>query len=569
MLVDGQPSTDSSLVKPPGTEETPPIRANELQQNGSTQNDVKVVVDEVHDSSTDAPPPAAIQKPTNGPPIVRRDRRQSSSTFPISDNRELQKLPPLNEASSEEVEERFVEKIRQCCVVYDFSADPLSDLKYKEIKRSALNEIIEHISTNKGVLTEAVYPEIVNMFAVNVFRVLAPPSNPAGAEFDPDEDEPALEASWPHLQLVYDFFLRFIESPDFKTTLAKRYIDQKFISRILDLFDSEDPRERDFLKTTLHRSYGKFLSLRAFIRKQINNIFYAFIYETERHNGIAELLEILGSIINGFAIPLKEEHKTFLMRVLMPLHKVKSLSVYHPQLAYCVVQFLDKDSSLTEPVVHSLLKYWPKVMFLNELEEILDIMESAEFKKVMVAERALYFWNNECILSLISENTQVILPIMFPALYKNARNHWNKTIHGLIYNALKLFMEEDQKLFDMCTQNYNKQREKEKEHLAEKRKKWQTIEDQAKHSPNYETVCSELSTFAIDSDLQEDDGTDEGCVLDKSEIAAAASTAPQKASAEKKLVRRKSDLPYDVSTDRALGEYHRRSDFLSTVPNKD
>lgn len=32
---------------------------------------------------------------------------------------------------------------------------------------------------------------------------------------------------------------------------------------------------------------------RAFIRKSINNIFYRFIYVTERHNGIAELLEIL------------------------------------------------------------------------------------------------------------------------------------------------------------------------------------------------------------------------------------------------------------------------------------
>ena len=44
-------------------------------------------------------------------------------------------------------------------------------------------------------------------------------------------------------------------------------------SQLLELFDSEDPRERDFLKTVLHRIYGKFLGLRAFIRKQINNIF--------------------------------------------------------------------------------------------------------------------------------------------------------------------------------------------------------------------------------------------------------------------------------------------------------
>jgi serine/threonine-protein phosphatase 2A regulatory subunit B' len=39
------------------------------------------------------------------------------------------------------------------------------------------------------------------------------------------------------------------------------------------------------------------------------------------------------------------------IQVLLPLHKAKSLSVYHPQLAYCVVQFLEKDPSLTQPVV--------------------------------------------------------------------------------------------------------------------------------------------------------------------------------------------------------------------------
>ena len=75
-------------------------------------------------------------------------------------------------------------------------------------------------------------------------------------------------------------------------------------------------------------------------------------------------------------------------QVLMPLHKVKSLSVYHPQLAYCVVQFLEKDPSLTEQVIMTLLRFWPKVhspkevMFLNELEEILDVIEPAEFQKV-------------------------------------------------------------------------------------------------------------------------------------------------------------------------------------------
>ncbi len=110
-------------------------------------------------------------------------------------------------------------------------------------------------------------------------------------------------------QIVYEFLLRYVVSNDTDAKVAKKYIDQQFVLKLLELFDSEDPRERDYLKTILHRIYGKFMVHRPFIRKAINNVFYRFIFETERHNGVAELLEILGSIINGFALPLKEEHK--------------------------------------------------------------------------------------------------------------------------------------------------------------------------------------------------------------------------------------------------------------------
>ena len=57
----------------------------------------------------------------------------------------------------------------------------------------------------------------------------------------------------------------------------------------------------EYLKTITHRIYGKLTNRRALIRRSISNIFFDFIYETEKHAGIAELLEILGSIINGFA----------------------------------------------------------------------------------------------------------------------------------------------------------------------------------------------------------------------------------------------------------------------------
>ena len=67
------------------------------------------------------------------------------------------------EVPSNEKEELFIQKIRQCCVLFDFVTDPLSDLKWKEVKRAALHEMVEYVTTQRGVITEAIYPEAVRM----------------------------------------------------------------------------------------------------------------------------------------------------------------------------------------------------------------------------------------------------------------------------------------------------------------------------------------------------------------------------------------------------------------------
>lgn len=69
------------------------------------------------------------------------------------------------ECSSMEQEDLFIRKLRQCCVSFDFM-DPVSDLKGKEIKRGALNDLSAYITHGRGVLTEAVYPEIIRMVCV-------------------------------------------------------------------------------------------------------------------------------------------------------------------------------------------------------------------------------------------------------------------------------------------------------------------------------------------------------------------------------------------------------------------
>ena len=37
-------------------------------------------------------------------------------------------------------------------------------------------------------------------------------------------------------QIVYEFFLRFLECPDFQPSLAKKYIDQKFVLQVSFLY---------------------------------------------------------------------------------------------------------------------------------------------------------------------------------------------------------------------------------------------------------------------------------------------------------------------------------------------
>lgn len=394
----------------------------------------------------------------------------------------------------------FLAKLNLCSNIFDFR-DPSKNSKEKDIKKQTLLELVDFISTGTMKISEHVIEVVTKMVSVNLFRALPPSTHENGylESFDMEDEEPSSELAWPHLQVVYEFFLRFVTSADTEAKIAKLYINQSFLLKVMELFDSEDSRERDYLKIVLHRIYGKFVVHRHFIRKAVNNIFYRFVFETERHNGIAELLEFLGSIINGFAVPLKEEHKVFLVRTLMPLHKAKCVALYHRQLCYCVIQFIEKDSRLAEVVIKGLLKYWPltnshkEVLFLSELEDILEATHPEEFQRCVVpifrqvgrcldsphfqvAERALYLWNGDHFINLVLPNRAIILPIIFPALEKNTAGHWNQAIHGLIQNARRLFLDTDQELFQECKRRFQEEEANAVAFKERQNLRWQKLE---------------------------------------------------------------------------------------------
>lgn len=148
----------------------------------------------------------------------------------------------------------------------------------------------------------------------------------------------------------------------------------------------------DSLSFTLLRclSTGKFMSLRAFVRKAIGNVFYRFVYETEANHGIGERVErryttsdcvqlysfsrshcplqassLRSSARSSTASRSRSSLSTsrsgdarvqrcvrpsaphpspsppaaqFLEKALVPLFRPRALNAYFQQLCYCVVQ---------------------------------------------------------------------------------------------------------------------------------------------------------------------------------------------------------------------------------------
>lgn len=429
-------------------------------------------------------------------------KRVSSAVFPASIAAEA--VDPhlsFKDVPNPQKQNLFVSKLNYCCEVFD-----LNDMEKQDLKRQMLIDVVDFVTSGSAKFTETAISSVCKLCAANLFRVFPPKSRSTSTGGETEDEEPIFDPAWSHLQNVYDLLLHFVSSNSLDAKVAKKYLDHSFILRLLDLFDSDDPRERDCLKTILHRVYGKFMIHRPFIRKAISNVMYRFVFETERHNGIAELLEIFGSVITGFALPLKEEHKTFLWRVLIPLHKPKSVGIYHQQLTYCIVQFIDKDPKLASTVIKGLLRYWPltnsqkELMFLSETEEILEMISMVEFQKIMVplfrrigyclnsshyqvAEKAHLLWNNEHIINLIAHNRQAIIPIIIPALERNTQKHWNNAVLNLTLNVKKLVHEMDEELVLACQVDLKEEQSKSVAAAEKRRLTWERLENAARPQP--------------------------------------------------------------------------------------
>jgi serine/threonine-protein phosphatase 2A regulatory subunit B' len=100
-----------------------------------------------------------------------------------------------------------------------------------------------------------------------------------------------------------------------------------------------------------------------------------------------------------------------------------------------------------------------------------------------VAERALFLWNNDHIENLIKQNYKVLLPIIYPALERNSRDHWNQAVRSLTLNVRKIFSDHDSAFFGECVQRFNDEELKQEESDSKREALWKRLEEMAASKP--------------------------------------------------------------------------------------
>ena len=100
--------------------------------------------------------------------------------------------------------------------------------------------------------------EVMQMIEKNIFRPLpnVKKSNLGFTETGIDQEE-EMDPAWPHLQGIYEFFLQLVINESVEVRSLKVYVTPQFVQEFLELFDSEESVERDYLKNILHKLYAK------------------------------------------------------------------------------------------------------------------------------------------------------------------------------------------------------------------------------------------------------------------------------------------------------------------------
>ncbi|CAE8600586.1 unnamed protein product [Polarella glacialis] len=495
--------------------------------------------------------PAASSLKTNRGKDKKDPKNKDKDNFALPEGTIFSNLGRLKDAAGDpNVEQDFLtSKLKACCTIYDFNVDTCQS--EKDAKRLTLLEILaywpsggdkkakeedKHKDNKKDTkdakdtgkkkggsddrdssmeasqdkesslrLNEPLIMAAAEMVRANAFRCLLHRERTPMDLLDGEDEEPLLELTWPHLELVYELLLKILASKDLDSSMAQSAgLDKVFLQSALELFESDDPRERDALKGILGKFYSRLSPLRSSVRKGIQSFCLRAVYlegNAAPQSGIAEVLDVLLSrVVGSFPSPLKQEHRDLFFKILLPLYKLDTVLFYHTQLQDLIRSFVKLESGLGKSTALALLKYWPvsaaskQTLFLSCLEDLMNTMPSSDFKQISgpvarqlaccvsspnseVAERALAVWRNDRLLKLTVTHCKSEMPTIVSALYHNVSQAWHNSVHSKTIEVLKSFMEADSELFDASSGKHRKEVEAAEKQDVLRNQRWEILQD--------------------------------------------------------------------------------------------
>jgi len=446
-------------------------------------------------SPTPSPTPYQLQDDSATMEVLHAFREKMKQFEGVEKELYESDLPPITDVKKEEREKIFVEKLTLCQAKCDFfdTRDQMIELIGK--KESMLLELSEFIARHVW-FKEKLYETCLETVSHNLFRALPFQDRPPALSFFNDEvfdkDTNFEDPAWRHLKLVYDLTWRVINTPQVTAAMMEKHMTGEFLGNLVELFASEDHRERAYLMMILHKIYGRCLKLRPYIIDIMSGYFYRMIYNDEfQHvNGIIELLQIICAIIPGLTVPVKDSWQRFVRNILVPLHKCRGLKKFWEQLTQCCVNYVAKDEDGGAVILGGLLKFWPQQspqkeeIFIMEVVNIINVLITHQhgfsydnYKQVLVAaankltqcmlstrqpvaERAIAAWKEQSMQRLVDYDRKAFLPKLCEAFYRN-REHSNAALKQSSTAVEKIYRSKDSAYWKKMQQYLAKKDKKE------------------------------------------------------------------------------------------------------------
>jgi hypothetical protein len=380
--------------------------------------------------------------------------------------------PALLDLQEPERTSEFLKRTKQCSKLCNFSnknnADKISD------KTKALEDMI--LTLKKTNIIELFGNEEYQYVFRMVLRHLnrCAPNNKMVALSFTDLDMPFQfkEEEWEHINLIYDILCEIFTSRKFNYRLCKSSQLQKVSYYVITMFASPDEREREKLCRVFNIQYVTLITQRQQMRKYAGDFFTYVSQGISKPIGVAELLSSYEPIVNGFKVPLLQEHVITFNTVFLPLHKCPYLAMFHLQLVNIITAYAEKQKSLIGNALRYILNIWPispsakEVYLMTEVSHLIEITAGeipadiimAITKRVArssistsfnLSERTMMMWQSDVFARTIAMSAPETFRIILPALYKTYKDHWCEDIRKLAAYAIIAVKQSNPSAFEM------------------------------------------------------------------------------------------------------------------------